>query len=88
MKERIHTSVKSEMSVRIVLEINRINSLVNQKTDYYPFGKPYPDGLNPERQPYKFGGKEYDEMHGANQYNFHARQLSTTIPRFTTMDRE
>jgi RHS repeat-associated protein len=59
---------------------------VIQKTDYYPFGKPYPDGLNPERQPYKFGGKEYDEMHGLNAYDFEARHLDANIPRFTTMD--
>jgi RHS repeat-associated protein len=40
----------------------------------------------PERQPYKFGGKEYDEMFGMNQYDFEARQLDAMIPRFTTMD--
>jgi RHS repeat-associated protein len=71
---------------RVVLEINRVNSLVNQTTDYYPFGMPYLNNSFPERQPYKFGGKELDEMHGLNWYDFHARQLSTAIPRFTTVD--
>jgi RHS repeat-associated protein len=52
-----------------VLEINSINTHVNQYTDYYPFG-----------------GKELDEMHGLNWYDFQARQLSTAIPRFTTLD--
>jgi RHS repeat-associated protein len=47
---------------------------------------PYANSSYPERQPYKFGGKELDEMHGLNWYDFHARQLSTTIPRFTTPD--
>jgi RHS repeat-associated protein len=41
---------------------------------------------NRGKQPYKFGGKELDEMHGLNRYDFHARQLSTAIPRFTTPD--
>jgi RHS repeat-associated protein len=41
---------------------------------------------NPEKQPYKFGGKELDEMHGLNWYDFEARQLDAAIPRFTTMD--
>jgi RHS repeat-associated protein len=71
---------------RVVLEINKVNSLMNQSTDYYPFGMPYRNGYSPERQPYKFGGKDPDEMHGLNRYDFHARQLSTAIPRFTTPD--
>jgi RHS repeat-associated protein len=57
-----------------------------QATDYYPFGMPYPESVNPERQPYKFGGKELDEMHGLNHYDFEARQLSMTLPRFTSLD--
>jgi RHS repeat-associated protein len=71
---------------RAVLEINNINTHVNQYTDYYPFGMPYANSSYPERQPYKFGGKELDEMHGLNWYDFHARQLSMAIPRFTTPD--
>jgi RHS repeat-associated protein len=71
---------------RVVLEIDKVNSPVTQTTDYYPFGMPYANSQYPERQPYKFGGKELDEMHGLNWYDFHARQLSTAIPRFTTMD--
>jgi RHS repeat-associated protein len=71
---------------RVVLEINKVNSVVMQSTDYYPFGMPYTDGNYPERQPYKFGGKELDEMHGLNWYDFEARHLNMTIPRFTTMD--
>jgi RHS repeat-associated protein len=71
---------------RIATAVNGSNYAVIQKTDYYPFGKPYADGEFPERQPYKFGGKEYDEMFGMNQYDFEARQLDAMIPRFTTMD--
>jgi hypothetical protein len=51
---------------RVVMSVNGRNYTAIQKTDYFPFGLPYPDGTNPERQPYKFGGKEYDEMNGLN----------------------
>jgi len=37
-------------------------------------------------QPYKFGGKEYDEMHGLNWSDFIARFYSGIIPAFMTMD--
>jgi RHS repeat-associated protein len=71
---------------RVVTVVNGSNYMAIQKTDYYPFGKPYADSEFQERQPYKFGGKEYDEMFGMNQYDFEARQLDAMIPRFTTMD--
>jgi len=37
-------------------------------------------------QSYKFGSKEFDTMHGLNQYDFHARQYDPAIGRFTTVD--
>jgi RHS repeat-associated protein len=63
-----------------------LNGYAAIPTDYYPFGAAHGNAQNPERQPYKFGGKELDEMHGLNQYDFHARRMSRDIPRFTTMD--
>ena len=63
-----------------------------QETNYYPFGMPFTvvcaprDGYNPELQPYKFGGKEYDEMHGLNWYDFGARYYNGIVPMFTTID--
>jgi RHS repeat-associated protein len=57
-----------------------------QATDYYSFGLPYAYGTAPERQPYKFGGKELDEMHGLNLYDFEARQKDAILPMFTTLD--
>jgi RHS repeat-associated protein len=64
---------------------------LRQETNYYPSGLPYPDhhskdGYNPELQPYKFGGKELDEMNGLRTYDFHARQRKMDIPVFDTMD--
>jgi RHS repeat-associated protein len=43
-------------------------------------------GVNPELQPYKFGDKEYDEMHGLNWYDQGARPFGTIIPITPTMD--
>ena len=63
-----------------------------QETSYYPFGMPFAivnaprDGCSPELQPYKFGGKEYDEMHGLNWYDFGARYYSGIAPMFMTPD--
>ena len=63
-----------------------------QEISYYPFGMPFTaayqprDGYNPEMQPYKFGDKEYDEMHGLNWYDFNARYYWGIIPVLTTPD--
>jgi RHS repeat-associated protein len=72
---------------RIVVAINGNSHQAVQATDYDPFGMPFSNGVNPERQPYKFGGKEYDEMHGLNWYDFGARAYDGILGRFpTTMD--
>jgi RHS repeat-associated protein len=58
-----------------------------QRTDYYPFGMPHPNSTEAGVQPYKFGGKEYDTMHGLNLYDFEARQQDPILGgRFTTPD--
>ena len=59
---------------------------VVQKNHYYPFGMPFADGLSPEAQPYKYNGKELDQMHGLNQYDYSARYYDPAIAQFTTMD--
>jgi RHS repeat-associated protein len=55
-----------------------------QTNDYYPFGMSYP--ISNSMQPYKFGGKELDEMHGLNWYDQGARPFDAIIPRTPTMD--
>jgi len=63
-----------------------------QEISYYPFGLPHgavyqpSDGICPEYQPYKFGGKEYDEMYGLNWHDFGARYYNGIVPMFMTMD--
>jgi len=65
---------------------------IEQEINYYPFGMPYYvmysiDGLNSGFQPYKFGGKEYDEMYGLNWYDQGARPFGAVIPITPTQDR-
>jgi len=65
--------------------VNESGQLI-QQTDYYPFGMPFTGGHGAEKQQYKYGSKEFDTMHGLNQYDFHARQYDPAIGRFTTVD--
>ena len=64
---------------------------LDQEINFYPFGLPYVpsnpgDGTSYELQPYKFAGKEYDEMHGLNWYDFGARFYNGIVPMFMTPD--
>jgi len=61
---------------------------VIQKNHYYPFGMAFADTPIAEqgKQPYKFGGKELDQMHGLNQYDYSARYYDPAIARFTSQD--
>ncbi len=59
-----------------------------QRTQYYPSGLPWKsnNGDNPGSQPYKYGGKEFVEMHGLDEYDSDARWYYPAIMRTTTMD--
>ena len=59
---------------------------VVQRTDYYPSGLSFPEMENPNEQPYKYNGKEFDTMHGLNFYDFGARFYDAAIMRTTTPD--
>ncbi|MDR0863809.1 MAG: RHS repeat-associated core domain-containing protein, partial [Candidatus Symbiothrix sp.] len=58
---------------------------VIQTTDYYPFGMTA-GGEKQDRQPYKYGNKELDEMNGLNLYDFLARGYDPAIGRFMAID--
>jgi RHS repeat-associated protein len=59
----------------------------DQINNYYPSGMENQFiSQNPEKQPYKFGGKELDEMHGLNWYDFGARPYDPLREQFITMD--
>ncbi|GAB6010280.1 RHS repeat-associated core domain-containing protein [Dysgonomonas reticulitermitis] len=61
---------------------------VIQKNHYYPFGTAFAEGTTAEqgKQPYKYNGKELDQMHGLNLYDYSARYYESAIGRFTTVD--
>ena len=64
---------------------NNTQELV-QKMDYYPSGLPWANSYGASEQPYKFGGKEFIEMHGYDMYDFEARGYYPAIMRFTSID--
>ena len=61
---------------------------VEQIMNYYPFGAPYCDNtaLNPDLQPYKYNGKEFETMHGRNAYDYGARFYDPLLPTWDRMD--
>jgi hypothetical protein len=59
----------------------------DQINNYFPSGMVNPFiSQNPEKQPYKFGGKELDEMYGLNTYDQGFRSFGHDIPVTDTMD--
>lgn len=70
------------------------NGQVVQRNDYYPYGLPMgnadgvPDGYyaDTDGQPFKYNGKELDRMHGMKLYDYGARTMDPTFPRFLTVD--
>ena len=61
---------------------------VVQSTQYYPFGTSFAEGTTAEqgKQPYKYNGKELDQLLGLNMYDYSARYYESAIGRFTTVD--
>ncbi|WP_370567610.1 RHS repeat-associated core domain-containing protein [Dysgonomonas sp. Marseille-P4677] len=60
---------------------------ITQRNHYYPFGtafaEKYDDGKN---QKYKYNGKELDDMHQLNLYDYSARYYESAVGRFTSVD--
>ena len=61
---------------------------VVQRNHYYPYGMAFAENTFAEqgKQPYKYNGKELDQLHGLNLYDYSARQMEPALGRFTTMD--
>ena len=57
-----------------------------QRMQYYPSGLPWNTNYVANEQPYKYGGKEFVEMHGLDEYDSHARWYYPALARTTTMD--
>ena len=66
--------------------VNAVGTVI-QRNHYYPFGtlfaEKYDDG---KKQPYKYNGKELDQMHGLNLYDYSARYYESAVGRFTSVD--
>ena len=70
-------------------EVVDAKGVVQQVTNYYPFGAPYADATavkGANLQPYKYNGKELDLMHGLNTYDYGARQYNPVTGRWDRMD--
>lgn len=69
--------------------VNQNKTLV-QRTQYHAFGLPYHDYQDPKPENssnrFKYSGKEFDEMHGLDWYDFHARQYDPLLNRFMSLD--
>jgi RHS repeat-associated protein len=50
------------------------------------FAESQPPNETQVKQPYKYNGKELDQMHGLNQDDYAARYYDPAIARFTTID--
>ena len=68
-------------NIRVVMNQNGMKEGLNH---YYPFGSLF--GESYDSQQYKYGGKELDEVHGLNWYDFEARYYDSAIGRFHMMD--
>ncbi|WP_291587819.1 DUF6443 domain-containing protein [Bacteroides sp.] len=70
------------------------NGQIVQRNDYYPYGLPMgnaegvPGGYYADKdgQPFKYNEKELDRMHGMTLYDYNARTMDPTFPRFLTVD--
>ena len=67
-----------------VRSVVRQDGAVVESTDYYPYGTPFTTANSV--QPYKYGSKELDRMHGLDLYDSQARWYDSPLGRTTTMD--
>ena len=67
--------------------VNGTSGTIEQTLAYYPFGGVIADlGTNLSLQPYKFTGKELDQMYGLNEYDLGSRRYYPSVPTFTQPD--
>ena len=72
----------SAAAVPNVRSVVRQDGTVVESTDYYPYGTPFTTANSV--QPYKYGTKELDRMHGLDLYDSEARceRLSKYIIKY------
>ena len=62
------------------------NDTTVQRTFYYATGMPMSGSRGRSKQPYLYNGKEYEQVHGYNVYDFGARGYYAAVARFTSID--
>ena len=67
-----------------VCSVVRQDGAVVESTDYYPYGTPFTTANSV--QPYKYGAKELDRMHGLDLYDSQTRWYDSLLGRTSTMD--
>lgn len=74
-------------NIRQVREANGSKGYVIQTMNYYPFGAEFCDnGAKNYTQKHKYNGKEFDNMHGLNSYDYGARQYNPVTARWDRVD--
>ena len=83
LPRRGNSIISSHLPLR---EIREGYSTIQQNTNYYPYGGMTYISTNQGEQQFKYNGKEYDPMHGLNEYDYGARHYDPAIGKFTTID--
>ncbi|MCR5316469.1 MAG: RHS repeat-associated core domain-containing protein [Bacteroidaceae bacterium] len=70
-----------------IRKVMKSDGTIVQAQNYYAFGGILNETNNyTDIQTHKYNGKEYDPMHGLNEYDYGARHYDPAIGKFTTMD--
>src|SRR5690554_706752 len=59
---------------------------VEQVNHYYPFGGLFGEGMQDSNQPYKYNGKEFDNLLGLNMYDYGARHYDPYTGGWVNVD--
>ncbi|PQJ16574.1 RHS repeat domain-containing protein [Aureicoccus marinus] len=76
-------------NTRIIFNDNNGTASIKDENNYYPFGlehKGYNDVVNGSEYEYKYNGKEFDQSHELDMYDYGARMYEPTLGRWMVVD--